>query len=64
MPRISSGEAKVPGGYLRPWYLWMMVRLVEKPSAPARMPSRTSCTIAWMSAGVASSCVMPRSPIT
>jgi hypothetical protein len=42
----------------------MIVRVVEKPSAPARIASRTSAAMAATSAGVASALAPPRSPIT
>ena len=41
-----------------------MVREVEKPRAPAAMPSFTIAAISRMSSGVADSFFAPRSPIT
>ena len=64
MPKSSSSAAKVPGTGSPSTAVCMMVREVEKPSAPASMPSRTIAAICSMSSGVAGSLRAPRSPIT
>ena len=42
----------------------MMVRVVEKPTAPASIASRTRAAMAAISTAVASALAPPRSPIT
>src|SRR4029078_2288795 len=64
MPNSSSSAAYVPGTGSPSTALCMIVRDVEKPSAPARMPSRTRSAIASMSSGVAGSFRAPRPPLT
>ena len=64
MPKSSSSAAKVPGTGSPSMARWARVRLVENPSAPASMPSRTMAAIASMSSEVAGSLRAPRSPIT
>ena len=64
MPNSSSSAANVPGTGSPSIAMCAIVRLVEKPSAPASMPSRTMRAIASMSSGVAGSFFAPRSPIT
>ena len=64
MPNSSSSAAKVPGTGSPSIAMCAIVRLVEKPSAPASIPSRTMRDIASMSSGVAGSFFAPRSPIT
>jgi hypothetical protein len=44
--------------------LWLIVREVEKPKAPALIASRAITRICPMSASVAFSCRMARSPMT
>ena len=64
MPNSSSSAANVPGTGSPSMARWASVRLVEKPSAPASMPSFTMAAIASMSSAVAGSLRAPRSPIT
>ena len=64
MPNSSSSAAKVPGTGSPSMARCAIVRDVEKPSAPASMPSRTMAAMAAMSSGVAGSLRAPRSPIT
>ena len=64
MPNSSSSAAKVPGTGSPSMARWASVRDVEKPSAPAAMPSRTMSAMAAMSSGVAGSFLAPRSPMT
>ena len=64
MPNSSSSAANVPGTGSPSIAMCAIVRLVEKPSAPASMPSRTMRAIASMSSAVAGSFLAPRSPIT
>jgi hypothetical protein len=63
-PNSSSRVAKVPGTGRPSLALWIIVREVEKPSAPACRPSRTKRAISAMSSAVAGSLAAPRSPIT
>jgi len=64
MPTSSSGEAVVPAANSPSLARWMIVRVVEKPTAPASIASRTRDAIAAISSGVASALAPPRSPIT
>ncbi len=64
MPNSSSSAANVPGTGSPSTARCMIVRDVEKPSAPAAMPSFTIAAICAMSSGVAGSLRAPRSPIT
>ncbi len=64
MPNSSSSAANVPGTGSPSTAVCTIVRLVEKPSAPALIPSRTIAAISAMSCGVAGSLRAPRSPIT
>jgi hypothetical protein len=64
MPKISSSEANVPGTTSPSIARCTSVRDIEKPSAPASMPSRTIAAICATSSGAAGSFFAPRSPIT
>ena len=64
MPASSSSLARSVGVYSPVRLLWLMVREVEKPKAPARMASAAIRRIWAMSASVAFSCRMARSPMT
>ena len=64
IPKISSSAANVPGTGSPSTARCTMVREVEKPSAPAAIPSLTSAAMVAMSSGVAGSLREPRSPIT
>ena len=64
MPKSSASAANVPGTGSPSMAMWATVRDVEKPSAPASMPSRTIAAISAMSSLVAASLRAPRSPIT
>ena len=61
---ISSMSANVPGTGSPSRALWAIVRLVEKPTAPASRASRTMRAISRRSSSVAFSLRAPRSPIT
>jgi hypothetical protein len=61
----SSSRAAVSVGVGSPRLVrWLMVREVEKPSAPARMPAAAMRPIVAISSGVEGSRFAPRSPIT
>ena len=64
MASSSSGAASVPGTSSPSFERCSGVRLVEKPSAPARSASSTSSAIWRASSAVAGSLAAPRSPIT
>ena len=64
MPTSSSAAAVRVGVKSPVDVLWFAVRLVEKPRAPAAIPSAARRPIAAMSSAVASSRFAPRSPIT
>ncbi len=64
MPRISSSLAKVPGTSSPLFERCRMVREEEKPTAPARIASRTIFAISAISSGVALALCAPRSPMT
>ena len=63
-PISSTSVARSVGVYSPVRLLWLMVRDVEKPKAPARMASAAMRRMAAMSASVAASWRMARSPIT
>ena len=60
----SSAVAVVPGTTSPSIDLWITVRLVEKPSAPARTPSSTISAIFAMSSWVGIAPGFSRSPST
>ena len=64
MPVSSSSCARSVGVKSPFSVLWLMVRLVEKPKAPARTASATMARIAAMSAWLAFSSASARSPMT
>ncbi len=61
MPNSSSSAANVPGTGSPSIARWASVRDVEKPSAPAAIPSSTTRAIASMSSAVAASLRAPLS---
>ena len=62
---VSSSSAAVSVGIGRPSsVLWLSVREVEKPSAPAHTPAAASAAMAALSSGVAGSRLTPRWPMT
>ena len=62
---VSSSSAAVRVGIGRPSrVLWLRVREVEKPKAPARTPAAASSAMAALSSAVAGSRFTPRSPMT
>ena len=64
MPTSSAGDAVVPAASSPSLARWMIVRVVENPTAPASIASRTRADMVAISAGVASALAPPRSPIT
>jgi hypothetical protein len=64
IPASSSSLARSVGVYSPVSDLWLIVREVEKPKAPALIASRAITRICPMSASVAFSCRMARSPMT
>jgi hypothetical protein len=63
-PISSSADAVVPAASSPSLARWSSVRVVENPTAPASMASRTSAAIRSISSGVASALWPPRSPMT
>jgi len=64
MPVSSAALAVVPAASSPSFARCSSVRVVEKPTAPARRASSTSRDISATSPSVASSLVAPRSPMT
>ena len=64
MPKSSSTAALVPATSTPSAVLWSMVRLVEKPKAPASSASLTTAFISAICASVAWSFSLPRLPMT
>jgi hypothetical protein len=64
MPISSSALAVVPAANSPSLARCRIVRVVEKPTAPARIASRTTSAICRISSGVASALAPPRSPMT